>query len=111
MDEDKIIIRRRKEPKTKSINKPIQLGLCCLNITLKENKPSIYPSRTITKAILKREGFEELQNRAIKNLEDLIQMIKWNEKNGIKVFRISSSLFPRMSEEREDEEEFSFREN
>ena len=87
-------------------NQPIQLGLCCMNITLKEKrKPPIYASRTITQKkmleIIAKEGekeaFRELRSRVIKNLDDLKKMIEWNEKNSIKVFRITSDLFPHKS--------------
>ena len=73
-----------------SENKPIQLGLCCLNITLKNQKPSIYPSRKIILRIIERDGINELKCRVLKNLEDLLRMVHWNEQNGIKVFRLSS---------------------
>ena len=78
-----------------SINKPVQLGLCCLNITLREQKPTIFCSRSmIQRTILEEHGLEALKQKIIMNCEDLIKMIEWNEKNGIKVFRISSNLFP-----------------
>lgn len=51
---------------------PIRLGLCCINTTLKAQKPC-------------------------NNLLDLERMIKWNEENNIKVFRLTSGLFPYMS--------------
>lgn len=77
-----------------SKNKPIQLGLCCLNISLKKRTIPIYPSRTIIQRIIKERGIGELQRRVEQNIEDLIKMVIWNEKNGIKVFRLSSDLFP-----------------
>lgn len=76
-----------------SENKSIQLGLCCLNITLKNQNPSIYPSRKIIVRIIERDGINELRCRVLKNLEDLLRMVHWNEQNGIKVFRLSSELF------------------
>ena len=77
-----------------SYNKPVQLGLCCLNITLRDQKPSIYASRRINKKTIREKGIEECKRRIVENLKDLIKMIQWNEDNGIKVFRISSDLFP-----------------
>ena len=77
-----------------SINKPIQLGLCCLNITLRNSKPSVFCSRgMIQRTINEPGGIEILKSKIIENCKDLIKMIEWNEQNGIKVFRISSSLF------------------
>ena len=77
-----------------SQNKPIQLGLCCMNITLRNQFIPTYASRTIIQRKIKELGIDELKSRVTKNLEDLIKMIEWNENNGIKVFRISSDLFP-----------------
>jgi len=74
-----------------SINKPIQLGLCCQNLTLKKN--NVYSSRKIIIRIIKEKGLNELKLRITKNLNDLLKMLEWNEKNGIKVFRLSSELF------------------
>ena len=76
-----------------SINRPIQLGLCCLNITLKGHKPPIYPSRKIIMRIIEERGMNELKSRILANLNDLLYMIRWNQENGIKVFRLSSELF------------------
>ncbi len=75
-----------------SVEQPVQLGLCCLNTTLK--KEGIYPSRKIIQRIIAREGIEELKRRITANLIDLNKMIEWNEKHGIRVFRLSSELFP-----------------
>lgn len=73
--------------------KSIQLGLCCLNITMKSDL-GIYPSRKIIQRIIKRDGIDELKKRVTANLQDLVKMIEWNEQHGIRVFRLSSELFP-----------------
>ena len=78
----------------KKSEKNIQLGLCCLNITLKKQKPSVYPSRKIIMRIIERDGIDELKRRVIANLIDLKKMIHWNDENEIRVFRLSSELFP-----------------
>ena len=77
-----------------SVNKPIQLGLCCLNLTLRDRKETIFCSRKMIQRTIKEKGIEELKKRIKLNCEDLIKMIEWNEQNGIKVFRLSSDLFP-----------------
>ena len=74
--------------------KHIQLGLCCLNTTLREMKPSIYCSRKIIQRIIEEKGIDELKARALQNCRDLIPLIEWNEANGIRVFRLSSEIFP-----------------
>jgi len=77
-----------------SKNLDIQLGLCCLNITLRQHKPSIYSSRSIILKTFHEKGFENLKDKIVQNLKDTLKMIEWNEYNGIKVFRLSSDLFP-----------------
>ena len=51
-----------------SSNKPVQLGLCCMNTSLKKCKPPIYASRRIIVRIIDERGIEELKTRIIKNL-------------------------------------------
>ena len=41
-----------------SQNKPIQLGLCCLNITMRESKPTVFSSRTMIIRTVKGKGIE-----------------------------------------------------
>lgn len=77
-----------------SINKPIQLGLCCINIQLKAKKPPIYPSRTIQLKSYAIKGEEFLKSLCVQNLQDVLKMVEWNEKNGIKTFRLYSEIFP-----------------
>jgi len=80
-----------------SENKKIQLGLCCLNIELREKKPTIFSSRRVTLKTLEEKGVDNLKNKIINNLKDVLKMIQWNEENGIKVFRLSSEIFPHYS--------------
>ena len=87
-------IRFHEEEGMISINRPVQLGLCCMNTTLKKEKAPVYCSRRIIMRIIDERGIDELKQRVIKNLQDLLKMIDWNEENGIKVFRLSSELFP-----------------
>ena len=81
-----------------SLNKSIQLGLCCLNTELREKKVPVFASRTMTQKKLlqlgEEEGVKEIKKRSYQNLLDIIEMMHWNEKNGIKVFRLSSEIFP-----------------
>ena len=75
-----------------SITKPIQLGLCCMNMTLKSEQ-NVYSSRKIIMRIIQEKGLKELKKRIILNLDDLLKMLDWNERNGIRVFRLSSEMF------------------
>ncbi len=74
--------------------KPIQLGLCCMNTELRAQKPSVFCSRTMVMKSIKEKGIDLLKEKILQNLEDLVKMIEWNEKNGIRVMRLSSHLFP-----------------
>ncbi len=76
-----------------SIERPVQLGLCCMNVTLKKKKPPVYAARRIIIKTIDKLGIEELKKRTLQNLEDLLIMLQWNTKNGIRVFRLSSEIF------------------
>lgn len=90
-----------------SINKPIQLGLCCMNTTLKAEK-KVYASRKIIIRIIEERGIVELKKRITQNLQDLLIMIDWNEENGIKVFRLSSELFMHKTNPNVEEYDYDF---
>ncbi len=88
--------------------KPIQLGLCCLNITLRESKPTVFCSRKmIIRSVIQR-GIDALKQKILENLDDVIKMMTWNENNGIRVFRLSSELFPHKSNPKVDDYTFDF---
>ena len=91
-----------------SENKPIQLGLCCLNIELRECCPKVFSSRSVILKTLLTKGVEHLQAKIIENLQDVLIMMDWNEANGIKVFRLSSELFPHISNPKAPKYNFDF---
>ena len=76
-----------------SVARPIQLGLCCMNVTLKQQKVPVYAARRIIIKTIEKLGIEELKKRTLQNLDDLLKMLEWNEANGIRVFRLSSEMF------------------
>lgn len=73
----------------------IQLGLCCCNTMLRDY--DIYCARTMILRTIETKGLDELKRRALQNCRDLITMIQWNADNGIRIFRISSDIFPHKS--------------
>ena len=91
-----------------SINKSIQLGLCCLNIELREQKPTVFSSRRVTLKTLEEKGIDNLKNKIINNMNDVLKMIQWNEDNGIKVFRLSSEIFPHYSNKKAEDYTLDF---
>lgn len=86
----------------------INLGLCCLNITLKNSNPSVYPSRTMIAKTVDTLGVEEAKRRCLLNLEDVLTMLRWNRDRGIKVFRLSSDLFPQKNNPKTPDYSFDF---
>ena len=91
-----------------SVEKNIQLGLCCLNTILRGQNPPVFCSRSIILKTFEDKGLGYLQDKIIENLKDLIRMIEWNEKHGIRVMRISSELFPHKSNLKAPDYEFDF---
>jgi UV DNA damage endonuclease len=78
-----------------NINNKINLGLCCINNELRNQKPSIFNSRT---CIRKNFTVEKARELSLQNVKDLIPMIEWNEKNSVKCFRLSSNIFPHFTD-------------
>lgn len=85
---------------------PIQLGLCCMNTKLQSRK--IICSRTLRLTTLETKGLEELKKRARLNCTDLMTHLRWNAANGIRVFRMSSDLFPHKSNPKAPNYTFDF---
>ena len=51
-----------------SENKSIQLGLCCLNTQLREQKPPIFASRSIVLKTFETKGIDHLKEKILQNL-------------------------------------------
>lgn len=84
------------------------MGLCCLNISLREKKPTIFSSRRVTLKTLEEKGIDNLKKKIINNLNDVLKMMDWNENNGIKVFRLSSEIFPHYSNKKAEDYTLDF---
>ena len=91
-----------------SENRPVQLGLCCMNSMLRKQKPSIFASRKMIIRSVEEKGIDVLKEKIIQNLEDVLTLMDWNEQNGIKVFRLSSELFPHKSNPKVENYTFDF---
>lgn len=91
-----------------SDNKSIQLGLCCMNTILRSQKPPIFSSRKMILRTVAQQGIDALKEKIIQNLEDTLLLMDWNEENGIKVFRLSSELFPHKSNPKLEDYSFDF---
>lgn len=72
------------------------LGYCCINIELRKDK--ITTNRSMIKRTFQEKGINYASELALNNVRDLIEIIKWNYKNGFTLYRMSSNIFPWMSE-------------
>ena len=72
------------------------LGYCCINMTLADQGIKI--GRSMVKKTFEARGLEYAGELAEANLRDMVKIIEWNEQNGIKLYRMSSDMFPWMSE-------------
>jgi len=71
-------------------------GYCCINMTLADQGIKI--GRSMVKKTFNEKGIQYASELAEANLLDMIKIIEWNEQNGIKLYRMSSDMFPWMSE-------------
>jgi UV DNA damage endonuclease len=76
----------------------MNLGYACINMTLGEQSPKITTNRSMVKKTFAQKGITYASELALQNSRDLFEIIKWNVKNNIKLFRISSDIFPWGSE-------------
>ena len=76
----------------------MNLGYACINMTLGEQKPKITTNRSMIKKTFKEKGIMYASELGIQNCRDLVEIIKWNNQNGINFFRLTSDLFPWASE-------------
>jgi UV DNA damage endonuclease len=74
----------------------IQLGYACINMTL--GKEGISTNRSMIKKTFMQKGIEYAGELALKNVLDLEEIIHWNIKNDIFLYRMSSDVFPWASE-------------
>lgn len=74
----------------------MRLGYCCINLSLKDQ--GISTNRGMIRKTFDERGLEYVSELILQNLSDLLVILLWNQANEIKVYRMSSDLFPWMSE-------------
>ena len=76
-----------------------RIGYPCINNELKELDGTFTNRHIIKKTYEAQKETNEVVSRlALLNVKDLVKIVQWNERNGIKFFRISSNMFPWMSD-------------
>jgi len=73
-----------------------QLGYACINMTLA--KQGISCNRSMIRRTFDKKGVPYASELILENLRNLTKVVSWNNQNGIKVYRMSSNMFPWMSE-------------
>jgi UV DNA damage endonuclease len=76
----------------------MNIGYACINMTLGEQTPKITTNRSMVKKTFTQKGISYASELALQNSRDLFEILKWNVANNIKLFRISSDMFPWASE-------------
>lgn len=78
----------------------MNLGYACINMTLSSQKPKVTTNRSMIKKTFNEKGISYAGELGMLNAADLGRILRWNVKNGIKCFRLSSEFFPWASEYR-----------
>lgn len=74
----------------------MRIGYACLNQTLSATKITV--NRGMVRKTFDAKGLTYAGELASKNLEDLLKIIQWNYEHDIHFYRMSSNMFPWMSE-------------
>jgi len=74
----------------------MKIGYACINSTL-QTAGGITTNRGMRQKTYNEKGLDYVSELALQNCRDLVTIIKWNEEMGIKLFRMSSDLFPWMT--------------
>lgn len=77
---------------------PLNVGYACINISLQADK--ITTNRGMIRKTFTEKGVAYASELALKNVQDLLKIVDWNLIHGLRLFRISSDLFPWASEYR-----------
>ena len=69
----------------------MSIGYACINLSLGKK---ITTNRTMVKRTFIAKGVDYVSDLVLQNVADLERIIDWNEQNGIKMYRMSSEMFP-----------------
>tara|TARA_Y100000022_G_scaffold75375_1_gene64978 strand:- start:261 stop:1175 length:915 start_codon:yes stop_codon:yes gene_type:complete len=77
-------------------------------MTLRGQNPSVFASRKMIIRTIREKGIYCLKIKIIENLCDVLKIMDWNEQNGIKVYRLSSEMFPHKSNPKVEDYNYDF---
>ena len=73
-----------------------RLGYCCICLSLADQ--GVTTNRGMVKKTFLEKGIEYASKLALQNTQDLIKIIDFNGRSGIRMYRMSSDIFPWCSE-------------
>jgi UV DNA damage endonuclease len=76
----------------------MNFGYACINLGLHDQ--GITTNRGMIRRTFLEKGIAYASELALQNVQALLQITEWNKANGIRVFRVTSDLFPWASEYR-----------
>ena len=76
----------------------MNLGYACINITLADE--GITTNRGMIRKTFLEKGIAYASELALQNVQAFLKILEWNVTHGVKVFRVTSDLFPWASEYR-----------
>lgn len=74
----------------------MRLGYCCINLSLAKQR--ITANRGMIRKTFQEKGLAYCGELAHQNIKDVLKILVWNLNNDIMVYRMSSDIFPWMSE-------------
>ena len=74
----------------------MKLGYACINSTL-QAAGGITTNRGMRQKTFNEKGLDYVSELALQNVKDLENIVRWNWEMGIRLFRMSSDLFPWMT--------------
>lgn len=77
-------------------NNTVNIGYCCINMDLAET--GVVVGRSMIKSTFAKKGIKYAGELFEKNIRDMTHVLRWNAQHGIKVYRMSSSMCPWLSE-------------
>jgi UV DNA damage endonuclease len=69
----------------------MNLGYACINMSMGKK---VTTNRAMVKRTFQTKGLDYVSELALLNAKDIIKILEWNRLNGIKLFRLSSSIIP-----------------
>jgi UV DNA damage endonuclease len=70
------------------------LGYACMNHTLREREPPVRCNRDMRQATFEERGLPYASELALRNVEDLHEVLRWNHDHDIRFYRCTSTLVP-----------------